>query len=202
MIPVKPNTKTTLVLSAAFSALGFMTARSVIRKTILGDVRGVDSNGNIYDWTAWNERLDFEDSQPSLRSSLLEFPIPTLVVIPGFFGNFSAAKRKFKRTSSLRQIFNLYSGICQYCRKDIQYSHATKDHALPKSKGGSNHDSNIVLACKKCNNKKASKFPFPDITGKEVKPIVLTEVQFLVKADNIQMRPEWEQFYPINNYIK
>ena len=194
MIPIKTNTNSTLVLSAAFSAIGFMTARSVIRKTILGDVRGVDSAGNIYDWNAWNKRLDFEESQPSLRSSHVEFPIPTIVVIPGFFGNFNAAKQKFKRTSSLRQIFNLYNGVCQYCRKDIQYSHATKDHALPKSKGGSNYDSNIVLACKRCNNKKASKYPFPDISGKEVKPIVLTSVQYLVEADNILMRPEWEPF--------
>ncbi len=199
MIPVKPNTKTTLVLAASFAAIGFMNARSAIRKTILGDVRGVDVDGNIYDWESWNGRQDFSDDQPSLRTSRTEFPIPTIVVIPGFFGNFNEAKRKFKRTSSLRQIFNLYGGECQYCKKEIKYSLATKDHMMPKSKGGNNHDSNIVLACKRCNNRKASKFPFFDIKGEEVKPIVLNEVEFLVKADNIRMRPEWENFVNFAN---
>ena len=194
MIPVKPHRKTTLVLSASFQATGFINARSAIRKTMLGDVRALDNEYRVYDWKAWNERDDFGDDQPSLRTTKADFPIPTIVVIPGFFGNFHDAKRKFKRTSSLRQIYNLYEGVCQYCCKEIRFSLATKDHTMPKSKGGSNHDSNIVLACKKCNNKKASKFPFFDIKGQEVKPIVLDEVKFLVKADNIPIRPEWEMF--------
>lgn len=166
-----------------------------MRKIILGEVRGVDVEGNIYDWKAWNNRTDFGADQPSLRTAKTEFPIPTIVVVPGFFKDFANDKRrKMKRTSSLRQIYNLYSGVCQYCEKDIKYSLATKDHVVPKSKGGKNHDSNIVLSCKKCNNKKASKFPFFNVNGSEVKPTLLNEVEFLVKADNIPMRPEWETF--------
>lgn len=194
MKPAKPNQKTTLVLTAAFQAIGFFNARSAIRTLMGGTVRGVDADGNIYDWKAWNERTDFNEDTPSLRSAKAEFPVPTIVVIPGYFGNFADMKRKETRTSSLRQIFNLYGGVCQYCHKEIKFSLATKDHAMPKSKGGVNYDSNIVLACKKCNNKKASRFPFFDIKGEEVRPKILDDVEFTLIADRITMRPEWETF--------
>lgn len=194
MIPTKPNKKTTLVLTAAFQAIGFFNARSTIRNLIVGGVRGVDVDGNIYDWKSWNERTDFPEDQPSLRTSKTDFPIPTIVVIPGFFGKFTDIKKPNTRVSSLKQIFNLYGGVCQYCHKDIKFSLATKDHVSPRSKGGADYDSNIVLACKKCNNKKASKFPFFDIAGEPVRPKILNDVQFSLVADNIPMRPEWASF--------
>lgn len=194
MTPTKPNKKTTLVLDAAFQSIGFFNARSAIRNLIVGGVRGVDAEGNIYDWKAWNERTDFSEDQPSLRTSKANFPVPTIVVIPGFFNKFGKGKKRSTRVSSLRQIFNLYSGVCQYCRKEIKFSLATKDHVAPRSKGGVDYDSNIVLACKKCNNKKASKFPFYDIKGLEVKPKILDDVEFSLVADNITMRPEWNAF--------
>jgi hypothetical protein len=197
MTPVKPNKKTTLVLTASFQAIGFFNARSAIRTLIGGTVRGVDAEGNIYDWKTWNERADFADDTPSLRTTKTEYPVPTIVVIPGYFGNFKEMKKQHTRVSSLRQIFNLYGGVCQYCHKDIKFSLATKDHLLPKSKGGADYDQNIVLACKKCNNKKASKFPFYDIKGSEVKPKILDTVEFIVAADRLTMRPEWESFMKV-----
>ena len=194
MKPAKPNKKTTLVLTAAFQAIGFFNARSAIRTLMGGTVRGVDADGNIYNWKDWNARTDFPEDTPSLRSSQAEFPVPTIVVIPGYFAKGGPIKKSSTRTSSLRQIFNIYGGVCQYCHKEIKFSLATKDHTIPKSKGGPDYDSNIVLACKKCNNKKASKFPFYDIKGEEVKPKVLADVQFTLTADRIEMRPEWETF--------
>lgn len=197
MTPVKPSKKTTLVLTAAFQAIGFFNARSAIRTLIGGTVRGVDADGNIYDWKSWNEREDFAEDTPSLRTTKTEFPVPTIVVIPGYFGNFKEAKKHNTRVSSLRQIFNLYGGVCQYCHKPIKFSLATKDHLLPKSKGGKDYDRNIVLACRKCNNKKASSFPFYDIKGGEVKPKILDNVEFIVAADRLTMRPEWENFIKV-----
>ena len=190
----KPNKKTTLVLTAAFQPVGFFSARSTMRNLIVGAVRGVDHLGNIYEWNDWIKRIDFDEDQPCLRTSTTTFAIPTIIVIPGFFGNFKDAKRKFKRTSTLRQIYNLYDGTCQYCLKPVKYSLATKDHHVPKSKGGVNYDSNIVLACKKCNNKKAARFPFNDARGASVTPKVFDDVDFMIKADNIRLRPEWEAF--------
>lgn len=194
MTPIDPTKKTTLVLTAAFQPIGFFSARSTIRNLIVENVKAVDSEGNMYSWREWNLKTDFSENHPSLRSPASEFPVPTIVTIPGFYSNYKTVKTGGKRTSSLRQLFNLYEKTCQYCLKEIPYHQATKDHTLPKSKGGGNSDDNIVLACKKCNNKKASRFPFQNIKGLDVIPKILSEVEFLIKAEKIPLRPEWEQF--------
>lgn len=195
MKPEKPNVKTSLVLTAGFQPIGFFNARSTIRNMMVGGVKGVCYDGNIYSWEDWVARTDFPEDQPCLRSARVSFPIPTIVVIPGFFGNFSkAAQKKYRRTSSLKQIYYLYDKTCQYCLKEIRFKDATKDHYVPKSIGGVNFDSNIVLSCKKCNNKKASKFPYFNADGEDVKPKVLSDVDFMLKADNIVVRDEWRKF--------
>ncbi len=194
MIATSPNRKTALVLTAAFQPMGFFNARSTIRNMIVGGVKAVDADGNIYSWEDWLNRQDLPEDTPSLRSSKTEFPVPTIVVIPGFFGSFKDQRRTQTRTSTLKQIYNLYGGVCQYCQREIKYSAATKDHHIPRSKGGANYDSNIVLACKKCNNKKADRFPFLAVDGAEVKPKIVGNVEFSLLADKIPVRPEWVPF--------
>jgi 5-methylcytosine-specific restriction endonuclease McrA len=43
---------------------------------------------------------------------------------------------------------------CFYCGKALSRRRATKDHVIPRSKGGSNTQKNIVDACRKCNSEK------------------------------------------------
>ncbi len=44
---------------------------------------------------------------------------------------------------------------CHYCRTLLFSTTATKDHKVPKCKGGKKKD-NIVLACSRCNNLKGN----------------------------------------------
>lgn len=192
--PTEPHKKTTLVLTAAFQAIGFSTARSAIRTFICGTVRGVDVDGNIYGWQSWNARKDFPEDTPSLRSSHAEFPVPTIVVIPSYFAKGNTFEKNSARVSSLRQIYNIYDQTCDYCNREIPFKLATKDHVIPRSKGGSNYDSNIVLACKKCNNRKADRIDYTNSIGNHVKPKFLSDIEYIVKADNLELRAEWEQF--------
>lgn len=43
---------------------------------------------------------------------------------------------------------------CLYC---CAFTSMTKDHIVPKSRGGSNHANNIALVCLKCNQIKANR---------------------------------------------
>lgn len=52
----------------------------------------------------------------------------------------------------LRFLVDRDGPICHYCRR---VEGNTIDHKQPKSKNGSNHHSNLVLACVKCNQEKA-----------------------------------------------
>ena len=44
--------------------------------------------------------------------------------------------------------------MCPYCLKLIPLAEATKDHRIPKGRGGTNDIENLVLSCEKCNNEK------------------------------------------------
>ena len=49
--------------------------------------------------------------------------------------------------------------ICQYCGGRFSFSDLTMDHIIPKSRGGDKTWTNIVAACKRCNNKKGDRTP-------------------------------------------
>ncbi len=45
-------------------------------------------------------------------------------------------------------------GFCRYCGRRARSHHL--DHVVPVSKGGSNHPSNLVVACPDCNLRKGT----------------------------------------------
>lgn len=194
MKPVSPNFKSTLVLSGGFEPLGFCNARSAIRNTMVGAVKAYDHHGNIHDWSSWLS-VDTESwtTHPCLRSSDAEYAVPTIVVVPGYFNKRKQNGRKHK-SIKLRQLYNIYDGKCQYCCKQIPYNVATRDHVLPRCKGGSNCETNIVLSCKKCNLKKGSKYPYHNVTGNAIVPKILSDVEFFGLSECVSHRPEWNVF--------
>lgn len=47
--------------------------------------------------------------------------------------------------------------ICKYCFKRCSLEEVTVDHKIPKMKGGTNFQSNLVTCCRKCNLKKGQR---------------------------------------------
>jgi 5-methylcytosine-specific restriction endonuclease McrA len=45
---------------------------------------------------------------------------------------------------------------CHYCYIQLEPDDATVDHLVPKSRGGTNDRSNLVLSCKRCNEEKSN----------------------------------------------
>lgn len=48
-------------------------------------------------------------------------------------------------------------GLCEWCGIELSFNEAGQDHLIPFAKGGSNKADNIVLCCKDCNSRKATK---------------------------------------------
>jgi len=48
---------------------------------------------------------------------------------------------------------------CQYCSRIFSTEKLTVDHIVPKSRGGEKSWTNLVAACKKCNQKKGCRTP-------------------------------------------
>ncbi len=65
----------------------------------------------------------------------------------------------FYKVEDIEKLFSLQKGKCVYCFKSIKKSFQV-DHVVPLARGGSNWPSNLVLACKPCNNKKHAIDPF------------------------------------------
>jgi 5-methylcytosine-specific restriction endonuclease McrA len=207
---VTPEERTTLLLNRHYQAFSFCSARAAIRHLITGRIKGMDADGNVASWDgsdidsfqdvsnslSWKDgTVKLFDLHPYLRSApnvvtgeeTRNF-IPTIAICGHHFG-FHARKGQ---TISLKSLYSIYKGICQYCLKHIPMSHATKDHVYPKSQGGSNDDFNLVLACRECNNAKDNIFPYHDVNGKEVKPKKFVCTRVPVPEND--MRPEWKPF--------
>jgi len=186
---VDPADRTTLLLTRVYQPLAIITARACAHHFIRGRVKGVDANGNTFTWEDDDYMADVKD-QPVMRSAHRVHKIPTIVICTSTF-----VKRGSKRDPfvSTRTIYRLYKGVCQYCLEKIPYSQATKDHVVPKSVGGTNHDYNIVLACKRCNGLKDNKFPYRNVQGEVVRARPVDHLT-LQLSNMTSIREEWKPF--------
>lgn len=53
--------------------------------------------------------------------------------------------------------FALQSGLCYYCDIDLKDTKTNVEHIIPRSRGGTNHKNNLVLACWECNQGKSNR---------------------------------------------
>lgn len=60
---------------------------------------------------------------------------------------------------SNRTLFRRDNHLCLYCGERFRYSDLSRDHVTPLSQGGVDAWSNVVTACKRCNNHKAGRTP-------------------------------------------
>jgi 5-methylcytosine-specific restriction endonuclease McrA len=84
---------------------------------------------------------------------------------------------------------------CQYCSKKFPDKELTLDHVFPKSRGGSNEATNLVTACKACNNRKGDRTP-----AEARMPLVNTLNSYKANLHRVRLchyvesRPEWAKY--------
>lgn len=78
-----------------------------------------------------------------------------------------------KATYPLSRLMKRDKGVCWLCRKLVDRDHATRDHVIPYSHGGPNHEANLKLAHRKCNEKRENKV----LISKAEKLTILLKVQ-------------------------
>lgn len=67
-----------------------------------------------------------------------------------------------RRAGDIVRLFNAQAGLCVYCGRNmaIEYGKGvsvTRDHVVPRARGGEDHPDNIVGACYDCNQQKGQK---------------------------------------------
>ena len=164
-----------LNLNAQWQPVGFKTVKDAIIALCASDADGkdnslaIDIDYNILDngepdlsepkamtpvsWNDWLS-LPIRSWDLTISSPSMTIRVPTVIIS----ANFSKMPVKhFKGKPSKDAIYNRDKGTCQYTGKKIDRNHATVDHVIPRSRGGEDSWTNLVLCSKDINTKKGNK---------------------------------------------
>ena len=84
-----------------------------------------------------------------VHSATKTFQIPSVIVLFRYID-----EKFFKLSCTRKNVLLRDENRCQYCAKRFRESELTIDHVIPKSKGGKSVWTNVVSACRPCNEKK------------------------------------------------
>ena len=106
-------------------------------------------------------RAEVIETHNSLTIGTSQGRIPFPLKVRFITGIIAARVKQFGHSAILsrRNLVLRDGGKCQYCGVNVSLKTSTIDHVVPKSRGGKHSWENVVLACAKCNQKKADKMP-------------------------------------------
>lgn len=135
-----------------------------------------------------------EESEKTVRSASATWKLPSVIRQNGRF------KRKGDVQFSRTNIYMRDSWTCQYCSKKKSARELTFDHVVPRAQGGKTSWTNIVTACKRCNDVKAARTPAQagmKLLVEPMKPKWLPQ-QMVLKVKVIPK--EWEPYIDMESY--
>jgi len=139
----------------------------------------------------WLDRiqvLEWHDDW-QVHSPSVTLTVPSVMMVREY------VKRNTNMSFNRNSVYCRDNYICQYCREMFSHKELTLDHVTPKSKGGKTEWTNIVTACKKCNNVKAN--------HTHIKPYKTPRKpdfhQLYSRSDHIQV--EYEVWYKYINRV-
>lgn len=127
----------------------------------------------------------------SVRSS---FQLPSVLRLKTYVRPRSLGAVRFCRENVyIRDDFT-----CQYCHQEFPAKQLTLDHVVPVSKNGAKTWTNVVTACRECNQRKAARTP--DQAKMPLKtvpraPNWLPVIQSEMKPDHVP--PTWLQYFRV-----
>ena len=135
-----------------------------------------------------NKAWAVEYSDKWVHSSRQAFQVPSVIAL------FRYIEEKFFTLPCTRKnIMIRDENRCQYCRKDYRDADLTIDHVIPRSKGGKTTWTNVVMACKPCNQQKSdlllSQTPFT-LLRPPGKPSYRSIIKKRIKLSNVK----WKEY--------
>ena len=167
----------TLVLNRSWVPTHTLPARLAIGLVARGAARIIDPETyEAHDLHSWHDlsELKTKNRKQSIRSESLCLAPLEIVVLSGYSG-VGDRRVSFSRLNLYRRDKN----TCQYCGIQPGTRELTIDHVMPRSRGGELSWENCVLACVKCNKRKANRTPEEASMKLKVKPA----------------RPRWSQIH-------
>jgi 5-methylcytosine-specific restriction endonuclease McrA len=91
------------------------------------------------------------------RRTVLE--VSSIVATYGHSGNPGNIRPDYVPPLNNQTLFRRDAHLCMYCAQRFPASELSRDHVRPLSQGGKDTWSNVVTACRRCNNAKAWRTP-------------------------------------------
>ncbi|MEM7202403.1 MAG: HNH endonuclease [Planctomycetota bacterium] len=144
----------TLVLNRSWLAIATTSVRQAIRLVYAGAAKAIQPETyETHGFESWAD-LAIPQGQPAVHTVTVRIRVPEVIVLT-----------RYDRVPTQSVVFtrrNLYRrdrNTCQYCGCKPGTSELTIDHVLPRSRGGRSSWENCVLACVRCNRRKADRLP-------------------------------------------
>jgi 5-methylcytosine-specific restriction endonuclease McrA len=126
----------TLLLNATYEPMRVISWQRAVTMLCMGKVEVVKSYDRLLRAVSWTLEM------------------PSVVRLNTY------VKRHRIRIAMTRQnLFLRDNHQCQYCLKKLPAKELTRDHVVPRSRGGAMTWDNIVAACAPCNRKKGGRTP-------------------------------------------
>jgi len=149
-----------LVLNRSWMAVHIANVKRALALLYRGHAKVVNPEDYAtYDFEGWKEASRgaeryAERAERYIRTPNFRIRIPEIIVLT-FYRGYHTKQVKFSR----RNIFERDKNTCQYCGKKSDRMELTLDHVRPRSLGGHSCWENIVVACIRCNHRKANRLP-------------------------------------------
>jgi 5-methylcytosine-specific restriction endonuclease McrA len=166
----------TLILNKSWVPIYFDTVREAITKIYTGHAAAIDSRDEsmeTHDWNTWH-KLPVSGLKPFIRTAHTKILSPEIITLHRYSKIPKTEIKLTRRNLMIRDGFR-----CQYTGEILTLSTATIDHVIPRSRGGKTTWTNVVLACRDVNMRKANKTP------KEAGLTLLTKPH----------KPHWDPLY-------
>jgi len=107
-------------------------------------------------WTAGETMVSIQGGLNRLTGKDTFMEINSIVACRG-----KVKQSRFELTPPLnnRELFRRDSHLCLYCLNEMADEKLTRDHVIPVSQGGKNTWTNVVTACRSCNQRKGAQTP-------------------------------------------
>lgn len=166
----------TLVLDMNWKPVGFCSWQNAVKLAYEGraEVIREDEAGRV------------------LRSPSFTMGMPRVIVVRNAWTRRKRESVPFSR----RNIATRDNSECQYCGRHLKTEEYTLDHVVPRSQGGVSSWINLVLACLKCNKRKAGSTPKE--AGMRLLKVPVEpkkdDPKYNFKLHVRKIRPEWKEW--------
>ena len=145
----------TLVLNRRWTPIRTAPVQEAIGLVAKGTAMIIEPDSfEAHDLVSWNDvsRMRAKVGEGLIRSPRLALVPPEVILLKTYEGEGGRAV-----VFSRKNLFKRDRYTCQYCGIQPGPEELTVDHVVPRSRGGTSTWENCVLACVRCNTKKANK---------------------------------------------